>query len=186
MSPSSAVAYASDLGDQEPTRAADAGRVTSGRPLAFYQPAQVRWREWPQPAPPFRRLMLALGPTQFFDHAHRLTAALTRRADLTIDLVCIVDAFHEVFHALNPVLLGDPDSWLDRITDVVQAMATRTRALGVACESQVLVGAPALELVRHVQQSHADLLLLGGHIPGVEPRLSALQWRPLRLGPQSI
>jgi hypothetical protein len=183
MAPASATACASEFSQEAPPTA---GSLNAGRPLAFYQPAEVRWRERPAPRPPFRRLLLALGPSQFVDHARRLTAALTRSTDVMIDLVCLVDGFAEVFHAHNPTLLADPDGWLAHIDDVVQAMAIRTRMQGVACQGQVLVGAPAIELDRYVQQSGADLLLLGGHIPGAAARLVALRWRPLRIGPRAI
>jgi hypothetical protein len=152
------------------------------RPLAFYRPAHARGGDGGTVVgPPFRHLVLALEPAQIVDHARRLTAALTRSRSLTIALVCLIDGFGEIFAAHNPALLADPDGYLARIDEVVQALAGAIRAAGVSCAAEVLVGAPALELARYLERTDADLLLLGRDIPGASARLTTRRWRSLSI-----
>jgi hypothetical protein len=156
-----------------------------GRPLAFYRPSELL-REQPRVARsrvrvPFRRLLLALEPAQFFHHSRRLAAAIAGSADMSVDLLCLVDGFHEIFAAKNPAVLADPDAYLERISAVVATLARLTRSAGVSCDAHVVVGQPVLELARQIERSGADLLLLGGPIPGAVERLQALSWRELPL-----
>ena len=152
------------------------------RPLAFYRPAHACGGDGAAVmGPPFRRLVLALEPAQIVDHARRLTAALTRSRSLSIGLVCLIDGFGEIFAAHNPALLADPDGYLARIDGLVQALAGGIRAAGIGCAAEVLVGPPALELVRYLERNDADLLLLGRDIPGASARLTTRRWRSLSI-----
>lgn len=162
------------------------GEMRRSPPLAFHRLgaprlAQARRGKNPPLGAGLRQLVVALEPTQFFHHSRRLAAAIARSTDLSVELVCIVDGFQQIFAAKNPALLADPQGYLDRIGAVVETLVALTRGEGVACVGKVLVGHPALELTRHLHRTDADLLLLGGHIPGAAPRLQALHWRPLSI-----
>jgi hypothetical protein len=176
-------------------RAGNAARnsepLEARRPLAFYRPVHAtpasegdspRLSIAPDPRPPsFRRLALALEPGQIVDHAHRLTAALTRTREVAVDLVCVVDGFREIFSTNNQTLLADPEGYIERASQGLQSLALRVRSHGVVCTTQVLVGAPAIELGHHLDRTGADLLMLGRQMHGVGPWLRAQRWRPLAI-----
>jgi nucleotide-binding universal stress UspA family protein len=131
------------------------------------------------------RVILVQELTVGAEVASRLATALARRSDAVLDVVAVVDAFSEVFLRRNREVMRDPERFLSTIQTLLDVQVQMTRRRGVRAVGTLLVGAPALELARHVRSSGADLMVLRSAPATVAHLEGALHWRalPIDLGP---
>jgi hypothetical protein len=166
-----------------PHLAADQEVQRRHSPLLLCRPGRERLERRPElgGAVAIRRIVAALGPSQASRTVHRYAVALARTTEAALDLVVVVDGFTEIFHRGNRALVEEPDEYLVRVEAALMVAVRVTRGRGVRCTGSVLVGAPVVELTRHVLATDADLLLLGPSLTSAVQLARVLPWRPYRI-----
>jgi nucleotide-binding universal stress UspA family protein len=136
-----------------------------------------------EPAPrrpaPFRlrRILAAVDFSPESERARRLAESVAASTDALLDLLCVVDAFTEIFCNDNRDLAENPDRFLSSTGIALEVLVRHARSQGIRCVGTLLVGAPALELARHAGRTGADLLVLT--LPRMVQVLRGRQWRAM-------
>jgi nucleotide-binding universal stress UspA family protein len=106
-------------------------------------------------------------PTDFSPTADRALATaidMARALSVQISLVHVYGPVVVLPPPIDMVSLPTvfPDA-LRRMDEALEARAARVRDSGIACTVQLIEGNPAAEIVRHADELHADLIVLGTH-----------------------
>lgn len=113
------------------------------------------------------RIMVGVDFTRASDAALGLVVAIAATTGTLVDLVHVFAGFNQAFEFSDRPVLERVDAVLADIGHALQSRMAEAAAQGATCVVTSLVGAPAVELDRHADQTGADLLVLG---LGSEPR----------------
>lgn len=113
---------------------------------------------------PARRLVV---PTDFSETADR---ALSRAMEMARALPAEID----LIHVHSPIVVLPPPIDMvslstvfpkaqDKMEEALEARAVRVRDAGIACEIELLEGAPHVEIVAYADRVQAELIVLGTH-----------------------
>jgi universal stress protein A len=112
----------------------------------------------------FKRIVVATDFSPAGDAAMERAFALARVLDATVDLVHVLDtALLAMPASLGAMPLIEPDVLMNQVDEALTARVEKAQEAGLVCQSDSLDGYPAREIVRHAQQTNADLIVLGTH-----------------------
>jgi nucleotide-binding universal stress UspA family protein len=108
-----------------------------------------------------RRIMVLIEFTPASEVACQMGIGLARKTGSLLELVCVLDAFTELFQHQNAGLALHPEDWLAVLGAALAVRAAPGLEAGVPTLTTTLVGAPALELVRHARSTGAAVVIVG-------------------------
>jgi nucleotide-binding universal stress UspA family protein len=112
-----------------------------------------------------KRILVATDFSDLAAEAIDTAVAFAHESGATLDLVHVTT---EATYAVPPPMdmLRMPVDLRSAVTEASTRLQTeedRVRALGVACEGNVLVGRADTEIVGHADRTHSDLIILATH-----------------------
>jgi universal stress protein A len=112
-----------------------------------------------------KRIVVATDFSELSAEAIDTAVAFAHQSGALVDLVHVAT---EASYAVPPPMdmLSLPIDLPSVVNEASSRLATeedRVRALGVACEGNVLVGRAENEIVDHAEKTHSDLIILGTH-----------------------
>jgi nucleotide-binding universal stress UspA family protein len=112
-----------------------------------------------------KRIMVATDFSESSNEAVETAVAFAHERGATVELVHVAA---EIAYIVPPPMdvMSVPFDMEKTLSAAATRMASEERrvlAKGVACESNVLVGRADTEIVRHADETHSDLIVLGTH-----------------------
>lgn len=120
----------------------------------------------PEASPGFRRIIVCLDLSAECDDALQSLAAVAAGTDVMLELVYVIDVFTKTVVESNVRRTHGSTLSKEKITRALRDRLETLRASRVRCACSVLVGLPALALVRHVERTAANLVVLGSRHRG--------------------
>ena len=91
-----------------------------------------------------------------------------------LSLAAVFKATVDIVHVLDPIVLrpvatsgvaslADAPALVDQIDRALASRATKAAELGVACQTKLLEGHPAQEIVEYANKTGADMIVVGTH-----------------------
>lgn len=112
-----------------------------------------------------KRIVVATDFSDLSSEAVETAVAFAHECGATLDLVHVTS---EMAYAVPPPMemVTVPFDVAGAVREASQRMSLeeeRVRALGIPCESNVLVGRADAEIVQHADKTHSDLIVMGTH-----------------------
>jgi nucleotide-binding universal stress UspA family protein len=111
---------------------------------------------------PFKRIVAAMSFSEGSDAAMEQAFELARTSRARIDLVHVRETSNRAASTSMGLMPYAETSGLDDAVErELSARAQRAAQIGIVCHSHVLDGWPPSEIVRHAEETRADLIVLG-------------------------